>query len=216
MFAKEQTSVNCSSLSSTRREQIPHQKITYIYKAFLALIGPLGSGSRCKSRNQSVKMFTPECGNMYFYHVSFSPIFTNIIILHPLVRCLPGTQGVPGPKEFHCNGKMSFRQSDFGSRDQPQGSVATKLVQLLTFYYGMWIYAGKYFIRYATDLTLSCCIFRPAFGCCALQTLVEKVIFSIFSAKNFKKARNLQQISAKKQVFYICTRTLVDCFIPKK
>ena len=25
-----------------------------------------------------------------------------------------------------------------------------------------------------------CCIFRPAFGCCALQTLVEIVIFSAF------------------------------------
>ena len=28
-----------------------------------------------------------------------------------------------------------------------------------------------------------CCIFWPAFGCCPLQTLVEIVIFSVFSAK---------------------------------
>ena len=42
-----------------------------------------------------------------------------------------------------------------------------------------------------------CCIFRPAFGCCALQTLVEIVIFSVFAAKNLKKARILQQISVK-------------------
>ena len=50
-------------------------------------------------------------------------------------------------------------------------------------------------------LTLKCCIFRPAFGCCALQTLVEIVIFSIFAAKNPKKARNLQQIYAKNSFF---------------
>ena len=43
-----------------------------------------------------------------------------------------------------------------------------------------------------------CCIFWPAFGCCALQTLVEIVIFSIFSAK---RARNLQQIFAKNMFF---------------
>ena len=41
-----------------------------------------------------------------------------------------------------------------------------------------------------------CCIFRPAFGCCALQTLVKIVIFSIFCAK---KAR--QQIFAKNTFF---------------
>ena len=40
-----------------------------------------------------------------------------------------------------------------------------------------------------------CCIFRPAFGCCALQTLVEIVFFSVFAAKNLKKTRILQQIS---------------------
>ena len=27
-----------------------------------------------------------------------------------------------------------------------------------------------------------CCIFQPAFGCCAPQTLVKIVIFSVFSA----------------------------------
>ena len=47
-----------------------------------------------------------------------------------------------------------------------------------------------------------CCIFRPAFGCCARQTLVEIVIFSVFCAKKCKKkARNLQQISAKNSFF---------------
>ena len=65
-----------------------------------------------------------------------------------------------------------------------------------------------------------CCIFRPAFGCYACQTLVKIVIFSVFCAKNqkkpFKKARNLRQILAKNSFFCICTRTLVDCFTPKK
>ena len=46
-----------------------------------------------------------------------------------------------------------------------------------------------------------CCIFQPAFGCCALQTMVKIVTFSLFCAKNLKKARNLQQISAKKSFF---------------
>ena len=36
-----------------------------------------------------------------------------------------------------------------------------------------------------------CCIFQPAFGCCALQALVKIVIFSVFAAKNLKKERNL-------------------------
>ena len=49
---------------------------------------------------------------------------------------------------------------------------------------------------------LDCCIFRPAFGCCALQTLVEMTIFSIFTHFFLKKARNFQQILAKSR-FYI-------------
>ena len=48
---------------------------------------------------------------------------------------------------------------------------------------------------------INCCIYQPAFGCCALLTLVEIVIFSVFYAKKLKKARNLQQIFAKKHVF---------------
>ena len=50
---------------------------------------------------------------------------------------------------------------------------------------------------YYMDTKINCCIFWPAFGCCALRTLVEIVIFSAFAAKNLKKARNLQQIFAK-------------------
>ena len=36
------------------------------------------------------------------------------------------------------------------------------------------------------------------------------------AAKNLQKAKNLQQISAKNRLFWICTRTLVDCFISQK
>ena len=32
----------------------------------------------------------------------------------------------------------------------------------------------------------NCWIFQPAFGCCALQTLVKKVIFSIYSGPNIQ------------------------------
>ena len=45
------------------------------------------------------------------------------------------------------------------------------------------------------------CIFRPAFGSCALQMLVEMAILSIFCAKNLQKAKNLQQILAKNSFF---------------
>ena len=63
---------------------------------------------------------------------------------------------------------------------------------------------------------LNCCIFHPAFGCCTPQKLVKIVIFSVFCAKKLKKARNLQQNFAKNTFFWVCTKTLVDCFIPKK
>ena len=42
-----------------------------------------------------------------------------------------------------------------------------------------------------------CCIFQPAFGCCALQTLVEIFIFNVFELK-MRKKRNLQKNLAKK------------------
>ena len=48
----------------------------------------------------------------------------------------------------------------------------------------------------------NCGIFWPAFGFCALQTLVEIVIFSDFNGKKQKKnARNLQQNFAKNMFF---------------
>ena len=45
------------------------------------------------------------------------------------------------------------------------------------------------------------CIFWPAFGCCAPQTLVEIVIFSVLCSKKLKKARNLEKIFAKNKIF---------------
>ena len=60
----------------------------------------------------------------------------------------------------------------------------------------------------------NCCIFWPAFGCCAPQMLVEIVIFSIFYAKTLKKVTNLLQIFSKKWFFKVCTKALVECFIP--
>ena len=63
-----------------------------------------------------------------------------------------------------------------------------------------------------------CCIFRPEFGCCAPQMLVKIVILGIFSAKKLKeckKVTNLVQNLAKNVFFWVCTKTLVDCFIPK-
>ena len=44
-----------------------------------------------------------------------------------------------------------------------------------------------------------CCIFRPAFGCCALQKLVEIVIFRVFSAKNLKKVEICSKFLQKKK-----------------
>ena len=46
-----------------------------------------------------------------------------------------------------------------------------------------------------------CCIFQPAFGCCALETLVEIVIFSIFCAKKAKKSKKFEAKFCKKHVF---------------
>ena len=40
--------------------------------------------------------------------------------------------------------------------------------------------------------------------------------FQRFFCKKAIKARNLQQIFAKNSFFWVCTQTLVDCFIPKK
>ena len=42
-----------------------------------------------------------------------------------------------------------------------------------------------------------CCIFPPVFGCCALQILVEIVIFSAFCAKKPKKQEIWRKVLQK-------------------
>ena len=56
-----------------------------------------------------------------------------------------------------------------------------------------------------------CCIFWQAFGCCALQALVEILIFSIFCAKKQKKMQKVNKFGAKCGNFF-CTKTRVKCF----
>ena len=61
-----------------------------------------------------------------------------------------------------------------------------------------------------------CCIFRPAFGFCAPQMLVEIVIFSVFLLKSLTMQKFDSKSSKKTLFFSVCTKTLVECFIPKK
>ena len=64
-----------------------------------------------------------------------------------------------------------------------------------------------------------CCIFWPAFGCCALQTLVDIFILMFFTSKSLKKLekQKKQQIcSIILQIFWkFAPKTLVECFIPR-
>ena len=54
---------------------------------------------------------------------------------------------------------------------------------------------------FKTRVLLECCIFQPAIGCCALQTLVEIVIFSVFYAKKLKNAKICYKIKQKTGFF---------------
>ena len=74
----------------------------------------------------------------------------------------------------------------------------------------------KYLKKY---ISVVCCIFPPAFGCYAPQTLVEICIFNVFPAKKrrkCKKATNFWQNFAKICVFEVCTKMMVSGFIPRK
>ena len=48
----------------------------------------------------------------------------------------------------------------------------------------------------------TCCIFRPVFGCCALQKLVEIVNFSIFNSKKQKKKQEIWSKFLQKSHFF--------------
>ena len=63
-----------------------------------------------------------------------------------------------------------------------------------------------YLARVAYNLgdKVGCCIFWPAFGRCALQTLVRLCFFSIFCAKKLKKRKkNWPQNLAKKIIWLL-------------
>ena len=66
-----------------------------------------------------------------------------------------------------------------------------------------------------TNICCICCIFRPAFGCCALQTLVKIVIFSVFYAKNLKKQEICSKF-LKKQFFLSLHQNAGRLFYSKK
>ena len=60
-----------------------------------------------------------------------------------------------------------------------------------------------------------CCIFRPAFGCSALQMLVEIVIFSIFCAKNIKSKKFAVNFCKKKVFFKFAPKRWSTVIFPK-
>ena len=69
-----------------------------------------------------------------------------------------------------------------------------------------------------TIIYMSChlyCILRPAFGCCAFQTLVKIVILRILKAKSLKSKKFAAKF-CKNTFFKVCTKTLVDWKIGKK
>ena len=58
--------------------------------------------------------------------------------------------------------------------------------------------------------------FRPVFGCCELQMLVEICFFNIFCAEKAEKVRKGKQIEvkfSKKTGFKVCTRRLVEGYV---
>ena len=69
----------------------------------------------------------------------------------------------------------------------------------------LFTYVGGLFINYVTQAhtcRIQCCIFQPAFGCCARQTLVEIAIISVFAAKNLKKSKKFAANFCKKKKFF--------------
>ena len=60
-----------------------------------------------------------------------------------------------------------------------------------------------------------CCILRPAFGCCALQMLVEIVIFSIFNNKKLKKQEICSKFLQKTRFFKFAPKRRSTVLLPK-
>ena len=51
------------------------------------------------------------------------------------------------------------------------------------------------------NVTVGCCIFRPAFGCCAPKTLVKICNFNVCYGKKLKKSKKFAAKYSKKHVF---------------
>ena len=59
---------------------------------------------------------------------------------------------------------------------------------------------------------VDCCEFQPAFGCCALHTLVEICFVNIFHTKEAERGRKSKKRGKilQKIVFLICPKILVE------
>ena len=95
------------------------------------------------------------------------------------------------------------------ARTSKQTHISSHSLSLLTL---LWLSSLDEFFLTAPLLTkyylcyLVCCIFRPAVGCCTLQTLVNNLIFNVFHCrkpkKRRKKAKNLRLILPKIMFFF--------------
>ena len=84
-------------------------------------------------------------------------------------------------------------------------------------FYGKWSFRVVICILVHFWLCV-CCIFWPAFGCCAPKTLVKICIFNVFGGKKLKKkekqARNLQQNLRKKSFFKFAPKCWSSVLFP--
>ena len=71
------------------------------------------------------------------------------------------------------------------------------------------------FFKVKFTFWLICCIFWPAFGCCACQRLVQIVIFSIFCAKNLKKQEICSIFLGVKQSTSVLVQMQKTCYLLK-
>ena len=78
--------------------------------------------------------------------------------------------------------------------------VVRKQLPRFTLHHMQWDFHGFSYVI--------CCMFRPAFGCCALQTLVKIVIFSIFTHFFLKKQEICCKFQEKQVVLTILLSTL--------
>ena len=70
-------------------------------------------------------------------------------------------------------------------RNNTNGTLKNKLWHLQSFWSVLW----GCFNRALSINDVTCFIFRPGFGCCALQTLVQILFFNVFCAKRLKRRK---------------------------